>query len=95
MDSMPCQSQREWGCWDGKSPWSPSPRLPLGQGCFILAVGEAAVEFPLPVCPLLLTEAVDLDANREQEMQQGYQTQNPVAPTNTVVILREAAHAKL
>lgn len=60
-----------------------------------LAVGEAAVEFPLLVCPLPLTEAVDLDADGEQEMQQGYQTQNPIAPTNAVVIPREAAHAKL
>lgn len=69
---------------------APARRLLL---CQALAAGEAAVKLPLLPGLLPLSEAIDLDAHRQQQVHQGYHPQNPIAPADTVIVPSEAAHA--
>lgn len=74
----------------GSQPLPRAPALPHAP-----AVGQAALQPPLPPGTLLLLEAVELQACAQCQVQQGHQPQQLVAGANPRVLCEWAADTEL
>lgn len=63
--------------------------------CMVPAVGQAALQPPLPPGTLPLLEAVELQACGQRQVQQGHQPQQLVAGANPRVLGKRAADTEL